>query len=76
MLDGLRALPGVEDAFVNTKLPVAAAPAAATVALRHQTTERDRQQNPGRRRDAGEIAADPGFELELATVELQRAALV
>jgi putative ABC transport system permease protein len=46
VLDGLRALPGVEDAVVNTKLPVAAPPAAATMALRHQATDRERQQNP------------------------------
>jgi putative ABC transport system permease protein len=46
VLEGLRALPGVEDAFVNTHLPVAGRPEAAIVALRHQTTERERQQNP------------------------------
>jgi predicted permease len=46
VLDGLRALPGVEDAFVNTHLPVAGRPETAIVALRHQTTERERQQNP------------------------------
>jgi predicted permease len=50
VLDGLRALPDVEDAFVNTALPVASSPAtssvAASVALRHQATERERRQNP------------------------------
>jgi len=46
VLDGLRALPGVEGAFLNTKLPLIGRPEVARVTLPGQATEREIQANP------------------------------